>query len=151
MNDDSEQNGLGEFHLFNSLPISHIAFTVGEGSPPPRDSPNDPPGTSNGGYATFFYVLRPWCLYMIIPILQVDDRLRVPFDDGGSPPPPPPPSGTGVDDENSGPTLGPHHLPSVRLPCWYSRHTFSASAHWTTGRRRSLNHLSKISRAHRVM
>ena len=104
MKGDSEQNGLSELHLFSSLPIPHIAFTVGEGSPAPEDSPNYPFGTSNGGYATLLYVLWPWCLYIIPPFLQVDEGLRARFDGAGSLPPPPPPSGVGVDGDNSRPT-----------------------------------------------
>lgn len=52
--DDSEKNGLGEFHLFSSLSISDLASTVGEGFPP-YDNPNNPPGTSNGAGMLHFF------------------------------------------------------------------------------------------------
>ncbi|KIM42847.1 hypothetical protein M413DRAFT_26826 [Hebeloma cylindrosporum] len=90
---DSGDNGLGEFHLLSSSPISDLAFTVGEESPPPGDNPNDPSEAGNG--AGVFS----------------KSSMSYKRDCGGSPPPPPPPSsGTGVDDDNSRPsssTFGP--------------------------------------------
>jgi len=46
INGDSGRNSLGKLPFFSFSPISDLAFTAGEGSPP-GDSPNDPPVVRN--------------------------------------------------------------------------------------------------------
>ena len=103
---ESGQNGLGEFHPFSFSLISDLAFTVGEGSPPPGDDPNDPSGASTGAGMPHSFTFFDYGAHLS---LAVSSKLITSYKHGGGgsppppPPPPPPPSGTSVNDDNSGP------------------------------------------------